>query len=336
MRKRMAGSVIIILFVIFMPLYPVTIRLASLAHRGSSWDNGLCKIAAQWSVITQEKIKIVVYPGGVAGGDDTVIQKIRNGQLDAATLTGAGLSRIYPGILSVQLPLMMQTDDEVYYLLERLKAVFERELENKGFKIVLWVKIGWIYFFSKNPVVIPDDLRAHKLFAYKGDVNGVQAWRDEGFNPLPLAAEDLVLSLQNGVVDALAATPSAAAAGQWFRYTKNMMQLRWAPLIGAVVVATSVWEKIPRRFHEQLLESAEHIGRQIQKEIDQTDEHAIALMKDRGLRLQPLAPPHVKKWETLAHSVYRSVIGKSFDEQSYQKIIDILNAFRDKNRDDSR
>lgn len=324
-------SAILTLALLFNPSHALTIKLGSLAPSGSPWDKALRKISAEWASISKGKVDLKIYPGGIAGGEDDMLRKMRIGQLNAAGLTGIGMCRVFPGILAVQIPLLVRTDKELYYVLEKMRPKFEKELEAKGFTVLIWSKVGWVHFFSKNPVVKPDDLRAHKLFNYAGDPDGIMAWKKAGFNPVPLSPTELMTSLQSGMVDAFSTTPLSAAAYQWFGLAKNMCGMKWAPLIGGIIVSTKTWEKIPADLRSQLQNAARKIGEEIQAEIDNADTEAVKIMKEHGLKVHPVSKEIEAQWLSEVKGGFQMVVGKSFDEASYNEVVKHLKAFRESN-----
>lgn len=309
----------------------LTIKLGSLAPSGSPWDKALRKISAEWSSLSKGKVVLKIYPGGVAGGEEDMLRKMRIGQLTAAGLTGIGMCRVFPGILAMQLPLLIRSDEELYYVLDKMKPKFEKELEAKGFTVLIWSKVGWVHFFSKNPVVTPEDLKNHKLWNYAGDPDGTQAWKKAGFNPVPLSPTELMTSLQSGMVNAFSTTPLSAAAYQWFGLAKNMCGMKWAPLIGGIIVSTKTWKKIPESLRTKLHHAALDIGKQIQVEIDNADGQALTIMKEHGLKVHPVSPEIEAQWQPIINSGFEYVIGKSFDEASYNEVKKHLKDFRESN-----
>jgi TRAP-type C4-dicarboxylate transport system substrate-binding protein len=311
--------------------FALTIKLGSLAPNGSPWDKALRKIAAEWSTISKGKIKLKIYPGDLAGSESDMLRKMRIGQLHAAGLTGIGMCRVFSGILAVQVPLVIKTDEELYYVLDKMKPKFEKELEEKGFTVLMWSKVGWVHFFSKNPVVTPDDLKKHKLWNYAGDPDGTQAWKKAGFHPVPLSPTELMTSLQSGMVDAFSTTPLSAAANQWFGLAKNMCGMNWAPLIGGIVVSTKTWKKIPEKLRVKLLAAAMKVGEESQVEIDKADAQALKIMQDHGLKVHPVSEEVEAQWQNVIDSGFDLVIGKSFDEASYNEVKKHLKDFRESN-----
>ena len=324
-------TAILTITLLYNPSHAVTVKLGSLAPSGSPWDNALRKISAEWASISKGKVDLKIYPGGIAGGEDDMIRKMRIGQLNAAGMTGVGLCRVFSGILSVQLPLLVRTEKELYYVLEKMRPKFEKELEAKGFTVLIWSKVGWVHFFSKKPVVKPDDLRAHKLFNYAGDPDGIMAWKKAGFHPVPLSPTELMTSLQSGMVDAFSTTPLSAAAYQWFGLCKNMCGMKWAPLIGGIIISTKTWEKIPADLRLKLFSAAQKIGKEIQVEIDKADAEAINIMKEHGLKVHPVSKEIEAQWLSEVQDGFKMVVGKSIDEASFNEVVKHLKTFRESN-----
>lgn len=306
----------------------LTVKLGSLAPSGSPWDKAIRKISAEWKTISKGKVIIKVYPGGVAGDELDMIRKMRINQLHSAALTGIGMTKLFAGVMSVQLPLLVRNDDELHYVMNKLSPRFEKEIETKGFKVLTWTKVGWVHFFSKEPVINTEDLQKQKLWIAEGDADGVEAWKNAGFNPVPLSTNDIMTSLQSGMIEGISVTPLSAAAYQWFGVADNMCDMQWAPLLGGIVINTSVWNKLPPALQEKLEKAAKRIGQEMQEEIDQADKQAISIMKQNGLKITHVPDKVVMQWKSVAEEAYKSVVGKSFDEETYKLILQYLKEYR--------
>ena len=69
-------------------------------------------MGVQWAKISNGKVRLRIYPGGVAGDEPDMVRKMRIGQLHAAALTGAGLTRISQEIQALQMPMMFRSNAE--------------------------------------------------------------------------------------------------------------------------------------------------------------------------------------------------------------------------------
>ncbi len=223
----------------------LTIKLGSLAPVASPWDIGLKRMAGEWEKLSGGRITVKIYSGGIAGDESDMVRKMRIGALNAAAITVSGLQGIFKGAKTLSYPLLLRSDDELSYVLDRMKPLFDAELQKRGFKSVGWSMGGWVYIFSRHPVLRPDDLRKQKLWVWSGDPDEIQAYQSAGFQTVTIASTDLMTSLQGGMVDAFATSPLVAASSQWFGIATNMYTLKLGPLWGATIVSAKTWAEVP-------------------------------------------------------------------------------------------
>jgi TRAP-type C4-dicarboxylate transport system substrate-binding protein len=305
------------------PASGLTVKLGSLAPAGSPWDKGLNRLGAEWQKISNGTVELKIYPGGIVGDESDMTRKMRIGQLNAAGLSGVGLLRICPDIVTVQLPLFIRGNAELDYVLDKMKPAFSKELEQHGFKVLIWSFVGWVHFFSKNPVVTPDDLQKQKMFVWAGDADAAQIWKESGFHVIPLTPTDIMPSLQSGMIDAFGATSLTAASYQWFGLAKNMCGMKWAPLIGGVVVSTNTWAKLDPALAAKLEAAAIQVGVDMQADILKADASALDIMKKNGLVVNPVPPAAEDKW----HAAIQGGIEKGFLKNITPEIYDAVKKY---------
>ncbi len=328
--KKLALKIAPILL-IAMTASALTIKIGSLAPQNSPWDDALQKLSSEWSRISGGTVKMKIYPGGIAGDENDMLRKMKTNLLGGSALTGLGMNELYPGIMAAQLPLMYNSDEEFEYVFNKMKPTFEAELEKRGAKIIIWTQVGWIRFFSQNPVTKPSQMTKEKMFVYAGDGNSVKVWRSVGFNPVPLSTNDVMTSLQSGMISSFATTPLSAAALQWFGLAQNMTDMKWAPLMGGVIVSTKVWKKIKPELQEKLIASAQSIGESMQEEINAADEQAIEIMKANGLKVNSVPTEDYPAWREIGDSAVSMMMGTTIDKKGYDLVQKYITEYRDAN-----
>lgn len=317
------------LALVFSASHAVTLKLGSLAPADSPWDLSLKEIASEWRKISDQKVTLRIYPGGIAGDEADMIRKIRIGQLDAAALTATGLSRISSQVLAINLPLFYKNEEELTHVLKDMKPRLESILKRKKFIVLVWNRAGWIHFFSKKPVSNPNDLKTQKIAVTASSADLLSAWRSSGFQAVPLDTINVMAGLQSGMIDATYTTPIGAATYQWFGIAKYMCPIKVAPLVGAVVIGARSWNKIPNSLHARLIESAVAISSRLGSDVRRLEAKAMDVMKKNGLIVTPLSKEAEMKWMQVVKTGHRSLIGSFISEEIYQEVLASLKAFRD-------
>jgi TRAP-type C4-dicarboxylate transport system substrate-binding protein len=253
----------------------------------------------KWKKASGGKVELKVYPGGEQGDEPEMVQKMRIKSLQAVAISGAGLSGIDAASAALQIPMMYDSWDELDYVRERIGPQLEKGLASRGFVVLNWGDTGWVRFFSKRPATTPDDFRRMKVCTLLGDTTSFELFKRNGFQPVSLATTDIVTGLQTGLIDSFQAPPMVALASQWFGGARNMLDVKFAPLAGATLVAKDTWEQIPAGLRPQLLAIAHDSGAQIRQEIRRMEDASIGMMQTLGLNVVHADANAVSQWRTI-------------------------------------
>lgn len=309
------------------------IKIGTVAPDGSEWHKALLHMAQEWRDISDGKIIIQIYPGGIAGDDPDLIRKMRIGQIQGAALATSGIAYIYPDITALTFPNNIKTDDELKFVISKVGPFYEDEIYKKGFKILCWTNAGWVHFFSKKPVITPDDMKKQKLFFWGSEPVYFELLKKSGFNPVPLSVTDLLTGLQTGLVTAFAAPPQAALAFQWYSQALNMCSLRWQPLPGVIVITDKTWDKIPENLRPALKKSAAKFGTKVWASVIKLDDESISVMEKHNLKVNYLTPEATSEWEKLIANVGLPVfLGRRFSKETFEKVQTALTEYRALNK----
>lgn len=307
----------------------VTIKMGTLAPDGSPWYQALQKMGERWRTISGGNVKLVLYPGGALGDEPDLVNKMRIGQIQAVALSGAGMSGIETGVNCLQIPMMVQSYEELDYVRDRVAPRLEKMIEARGFLVLNWGDAGWVHFFARNPVKSLDDVRKMKLFVWAGgEASEVELWKANGFHPVPLAATDILTGLQTGLIDVLPTTPLYALLNQSFGLAKYMVDVKWAPLVGATVVAKSTWDKLPAEQRSEMLKSAREAGDSLRGGIRKMGDDAVAAMEKRKLTVVHADAATIDSWRKEAEAVYPKLRGTMIPADLFDEVRKLRDQFR--------
>lgn len=282
-----------------------SLKLATLAPQGSIWDQTIRTMGERWSKDTSGRVQLRIYAGGVAGDETDALRKTRAGQFQGLAITVAGLTEIEPAFNVFQIPMYFESFDELYFVLAEVRPLLEERLLAKGYVLLHWGHGGWIQLFSRQPIRKLEDLKSQKLFVWAGDDATVQTWKKNGYQPVPLAATDILLGFQTKMIDVVPTTPIAALTLQWYRQTPYMMGLGLAPLVGGVVLTKGAWEKVAPEDRERLKSAALAAEKELEREVPLQDKGAIEQMRQRGLTVVEIPAAEQKPWRDEAQRFAR-------------------------------
>ncbi len=276
------------------------IKLATLVPEGSVWDKSMREMGADWAASTQNRVSLRVYPGGVAGDEPDLVRKMRIGQLQAAAITTAGLADIDPAFNVFNIPMFFTSYPELYATLARLEPILRQRLDEKGFVLLSWGHGGWVYFFTKTPVASVDALRKTKMFMWAGDDKMVALWKQQGFQPVPLAATDIMTGLQTGMIDSYPTTPLLGLTLQWYRQTPNMVGMGLAPLVGGLVMTKTAWNRIAPADQKKIMAGCMKLQHRLEIEVPRQDTTAVVEMQKRGLKVNAVVGANATQFRATA------------------------------------
>lgn len=334
--KRLIHSVTSLYFILILVLCvarlqaAIEIKIGSVAPERSPWHNALLKLARDWEKITGGQVRVRIYPGGIVGSELDMIRKVRLGVLQGAVLTNMGMMQIEKSVLVLNLPFLFGSDEEFNYVFQGLRPTFETRVEEKGFKVIHWTQSGWVYLFSKGPVLNPDHLKKYKISITKDDPDLEQVWEKMGYQVVPQDNKDVLIGLESGMISAVYLPAVMAASGQYFALAPHMLAPRLSPLVGSLILSRKTWEQIPENFKPALLEAADRQARALAGEIANLEEEAFRAMKEHGLVMNSPSDVEMAQWREASSRAIQSLVGRIIPADIYEKTMGFIREYRAK------
>ena len=301
------------------------LRIATVAPAGSSFHKRLQSLGAEWSR-GPGGVSMNIY-AGTQGGEPQIVRRMRVGQLQGAMLTSVGLAEIDRSVLALQyFPLMFHDWDDVDRVRERLQPDLEARLRKAGYVVMFWADAGWVRFFSKKPIQGVRDLKSMRVYASSGDSESVEMFK-EFYTPVVLEPDQILLGLRNGMIDALPVPPFLANFNQVPTYAPYMLDLRWAPVTGAMVLTERAWNQLDPTTQAWLRQTSDRAGHEMRRASRQEDEDTVQAMRDKmGLKVTTLTPEAEREWRAEVARRYPLLRGKLVPAPMYDATVDTLKA----------
>ncbi len=305
-----------------------TLKIASLAPEATPWGQGLNQMASEWAKATNGRVRLKIFHGGVVGNEVDVIRKMRLGQIHGTTSSPIGLNTMVPPMWGLVIPGIIQTGEELDFILEEFEDELNTLFQNAGYEILTWSNSGWLKFFTTDQIQSPDDLRGMKISTANFDDGFNTILRNLGMQTISLDATEILTGLNSGLLNAIVYAPLAVAGFQWFSVANNMLDLQIAPFFGAVVMDSRSWNRIPEQYHEELRAIAQRIGKEMEDQLNTLEQEGIELMQTYGLSVNEPRGSDLEDWYDLFAEARKDLDDRYFSDPSMAKILAALEEFR--------
>jgi TRAP-type C4-dicarboxylate transport system substrate-binding protein len=305
------------------------LKFASLAPEGSTWQNGLQAAADEIQERSEGRLIFRMYPGGVAGDEKDVLRKIKIGQLHGAAFTGVGLGEICPSVRVMEVPFFFHNYDEVDYVSRDLMPRFAEGFDRNGFKLLGWMEVGFIQFFSKHPIHSLDELRQSKIWMWEGDPLAEAFFAASEIHPVPLSITEVLTSLSTNLIDTVYASPLGAIALQWASKVSYMSEVPMANGIAGVVVSRQFFDRLPADLKTLLEEVLKRHCRTLVERTRVDNQKSMEVMKERGIAVtfdrNSLDQQEV---DTIQHRAIARLVGSLFTQDLVDEVSGSLREYR--------
>lgn len=316
-------------FVAQAPAADKQLRIGTVAPKNSLYHRQLMELGEVWRGSEGSGAKYLVFADGSQGGEAELARRMRIGQLQGALLSVVGLREIEPSIAALQnIPLLFRSWEEVDHVREKMRSAIEKKFLDKGFVVLTWGDAGWVRFFSKEAAVRPDDYKRMKFFVWGAEPEQQQIMKTMGYTAVPLETADILPSIQTGMINVVPSTPYFALASQIYNSAPHMLEINWAPIVGALVVTKKAWDDMSPATHQALRTASDKAGVHIRAKARQEVEEAVTAMNSRGLVTHRPSAEQMREWNALAESLYPRIRGTMVPADTFDEVMAHLKAFR--------
>jgi len=310
----------------------ITIKMGALAPDGSSYAIISTRLRNELEKVTQGKVKMSWYMGGVMGDEPEMVKKIKIGQLNGGGFTGYGLGLIEKSIRVLELPGLFKDYDELLWVWDKFRDEFKEKFRARGFELLAAFPVGKVYVFANKPISKLDDFKDIKLWVWSGDPLAAEVAQVlRGYAQLiNLSISDVLTALQTGMINSFYNMPYGALALQWSKHVKYMLNYPVNIAMGGVVISSKTFEKLSPEHRKVIQELVDKYFKDVSKSFLDENDKALEEFKRQGISLvQPdETSPDFKKILDVFAKVHEKFKGEFYSEELYNRILNTRNEFR--------
>lgn len=311
LKLAAAGALILIMFGLPSLVSAKTVlKMASLAPKGSRWAKVISKASKEIKSKTGGEVEVKLFAGGVMGNEAAMVRKMRTGQIQGAVITSIGLGEIDPNMLVLQMPFLFKNHKQLDFVRNKMTPTFDKLMATKGFAILSWGDVGFVYLFSNTPVATVNDVKKTKMWAWDADPITKETLKVTGVNATLLAVPDVLPSLSTGVINGFLNSPYGAIALQWHKHAKYITDMRVAVTVGAIVITDKSLKSLTPEQRKIVKDTYKKAEADLLKQVRADNAASYRSLKKKGLIA--VKPQQFPEWMKLAKTVRGNLRGTLF------------------------
>jgi len=305
------------------------LKIATVAPEASSWMKEMRASAKEIQELTEGRVQIKYYGGGIMGNDNKVLGKIRIGNLHGGAFTPSALQKIYPEINLYGLPLTFESNEEVAYVRARLDQTITDGLEQAGFISFGFAAGGFAVIMSNKPVTSLSDLKGKKVWVPEGDKVSYATMEALSLSPVTLPLTDVLTGLQTGLIDIVAMSPIGALVLQWHTKVNFITDLPLVYTMGYMAIDKKAFNKISTADQEVVREVMTRTYTQLNDANLDDNREALQALLNTGIEQVALAENEIDEIRSILHQSNRDMAEQGdYSLVLYERMLQYLQEYR--------
>jgi tripartite ATP-independent transporter DctP family solute receptor len=252
--------------------------------------------------LTGGRVQVELYPGGILGDTEEMIEQVMDGTLHIAASADAKLSLFYPEIQVLSIPYLVTSHIVAYRLLD--SKFFDEMVEDMatktGLRILMRGENGGFRSFTNKvrPIAKPDDIAGLK-FRVMNIPLLMNMVKDLGATPIPMGMTEVYTALQTGVVDGQENAPLISRV--WSMHeVQGYYTLDNHTYSATLAVANDVWfRNLPAEVRQAVIQAA-GVAQTVQRaQSRRLEGDTVAYLESQGMEFNIPSPETVTQFREL-------------------------------------
>ncbi|MDY6904537.1 MAG: TRAP transporter substrate-binding protein DctP [Thermodesulfobacteriota bacterium] len=315
------------------------LTIGTLAPEGTPWLSvAKTELVSKMDELSDGKVKVKVYGGGIMGEDTDILRKMDVGQLDGCGCTALGVLNACPEMAVFLLPGLFNNYAEVDYIFKKFEKRIDKALEERGYILSAMIDTGFFYFFSKKKITSLDDIRRRKMLTWFGQPE-TAAYDALDINATPVAVPETLSALSTGLADTNLAPAAWMLGMQAYQYANYYIKqpLLYSP--AAIITSLATKERLSRQFNvsptfsyniqELLVFEVRLLESYWKKKVRDYERKTLdAFEKKCGMTAVEFSPEDMKAIQAASLRVQQKLAGKLYPQELLDDVLAALEAYR--------
>lgn len=253
-------------------------------------------------------IVLEIYPNSQLGNERDLVEGVSLGTVSMCLVSTGPLPNFVPDFAVLDLPYLFGDAETAYKVLDSdIGDDLLEQLSAKGIKGLGFWENGFRHVTNNTKeIVVPDDLKGMKIRTMENDIH-MDAYKQYGANPTPMAWSEIFTALQQGTVDgqenplAIIETAKVYEVQKYISLTGNF----YSPCV--LMISGSLFSGLTPEQQEIIVRAADEAKVWQRAYSRDYNEKAVQILKDAGCVVTEV---DLDVWREASQGTYKNFEGK--------------------------
>jgi len=292
----------------------MNISIAQNSHYGVAID----VFAKELEKRTSGRFKVQNFYSGALGAERESIEGVQLGTMDLTMTSTGPVPNFVPEVAILDIPFLFKDYAQARSVLDGpVGQEMLNKFDAKGLKALAWGENGFRHMTNnKRPINVPDDLKGLKMRTMENPIH-IQAYKQFGILPTPMAFTEVFTALQQGTVDGQENPLSVISAGKLGQVQKHVSLTGHVYSPALILMSKARWDKLSAEDKQAFLDSAKEAVKANRARIDEDEKRVVGELKSQGVTV--VENVDKAKFQAALAPTFAE-FGKKFGQENIDKI----------------
>jgi len=233
---------------------------------------------------TNGRFKVQNFYSGALGAERESIEGVQLGTMDLTMTSTGPVPNFVPEVAILDIPFLFKDYAQARSVLDGpVGQEMLAKFDAKGLKALAWGENGFRHMTNnKRPINVPDDLKGLKMRTMENPIH-IQAYKQFGILPTPMAFTEVFTALQQGTVDGQENPLSVISAGKLGQVQKHVSLTGHVYSPALILMSKARWDKLSAADKQAFLDSAKEAVKANRARIDEDEKRVVGELKAQGV-----------------------------------------------------
>ena len=244
------------------------------------------KFAEEVDRLSDGRIKIMVYPNSVLGGDRELLESCYDGDIPFVVQNTAPQVNFIDDTAVFDMPCVFEDIDSMRETVDNAEfmELMQNSYREAGFELLGYADQGFRVMSSNKAVGDFSDFKGQKIRTME-DPYQLSFWKELGSNPTPMNFSEVYIGLQQNTIDAQENPYEVIVSNRLYEQQDYIIETNHVPHLISLIVSEAFFEELSKEDQQILIEAEEIAKAYAREQSDDRISDRIQTIRDSGTEI---------------------------------------------------